>query len=311
MVNSVIYFSYIFINILLPIFILAAVGFLARRKLKLDSRTLSKLNIYIFVPAVIFIKIYSTEVTLEFFKTVLIYIMAMQVLMMLIGEIISRVNHYPRSIKKAFCNSLLFFNSGNYGLPLSELLFKGDPVATTAQVFIILIQNLATNTFGVFQSSTGNSSNKEALKNVLIMPAIYVLFVVIVVKTFRLTVPEQILVPIQYVADGFIGIAIITLGAQLAEITVGIKIKDVLISTVIRLAIAPVIGFFIVTLLGVKGVLAQSLILGVSTPAAVNTAILAKEFDNEPEYASQIVLVSTVLSSVTVPIVIFLVTKYL
>lgn len=299
-------FFYIIINIILPIFFLIAVGFVGQKKLKMDIRTLTKLNIYIFIPAVLFLKIYETNVTFKFFSQVLAYILIIQVVMFILGQLISKAFGYSRSIKKAFCNSLLFFNSGNYGLPLVELVFNGDPVAVTSQVFIMLIQNVTTNTFGVFQASSGNSTTKKALKNILKMPSIYVILMVILVKSFHITIPGLVLVPLGYIAKGFVAIALVTLGAQLSEIKLEIKVRDILVSSLTRLILSPLLGFLLVWAMGIRGVLAQALIIGVSTPSAVNTALLAKEFDNEPEYASQIVFVSTILSALTVSLVIYL-----
>jgi malate permease and related proteins len=300
-------FLYIFVKVILPIFLLASVGFAAQKLLKMDTRTFTRLNVYIFIPAVLFVKIYSSDVSLTFFGTLLGFILCIEIIMFLIGETVSRVFRYPRSIKKAFCNSLLFFNSGNYGLPLVDLAFRNNPIASASQVFIMLIQNITTNTFGVFQASSGNSTYRKALKNILQMPSLYVLAVAVIVKATGCEVPDPILVPMQYVSNGFIAIALLTLGVQLADIKVAFRFKDVLASSCIRLVLSPLIGYALVSLMGIHGILAQSLIVGVSTPTAVNTAILAKEFDNEPEYASQIVMVSTLLSAVTVSTVIYLV----
>jgi malate permease and related proteins len=302
-------FLYIFVKVILPIFLLASVGFAAQKLLKMDTRTFTRLNVYIFIPAVLFVKIYSSDVSLTFFGTLLGFILCIEIIMFLIGETVSRVFRYPRSIKKAFCNSLLFFNSGNYGLPLVDLAFRNNPIASASQVFIMLIQNITTNTFGVFQASSGNSTYRKALKNILQMPSLYVLAVAVIVKATGCEVPDPILVPMQYVSNGFIAIALLTLGVQLADIKVAFRFKDVLASSCIRLVLSPLIGYALVSLMGIHGILAQSLIVGVSTPTAVNTAILAKEFDNEPEYASQIVMVSTLLSAVTVSTVIYLVRR--
>lgn len=300
-------FLFIVSKIILPIFILVAIGYAAQKFLKMDSRTFSRINIYILVPAVLFLKIYEARVTLSFFLMILAYILIMSTIMVLMGQAVSRIFNYPRGIKMAFCNSLLFFNSGNYGLPLVDLAFKGDPIASTGQAFIMLIQNIITNTYGVFQASSGGSSYKKALKDILAMPTLYVLFIAVLVKVTHVTLPEQIIIPIRYISQGFIGLALITLGVQLAEINVKFNFRDVFISCFIRLILSPIIGYVLVLLLGVKGILAQSLVVGVALPSAVNTAILAREFNNEPEYASQIVLVSTVLSAVTVSIVIYLI----
>lgn len=303
-------FIYIFNKIMLPIFILILIGYVAQKKLKMDSRTFARINIYVFIPATIFTKIYTSSVTLQFFSTILIYLTIISVLMLLIGEGVSRLFRYPQGTKKAFCNSLLFFNSGNYGLPMVELLYKGDPAATTVQVFIMLIQNILTSTFGVFQASTGNSGYRKALKDILRMPTLYVVAVVIAVKATGIVVPEQLMVPVQYLSNGFIGMALLTLGVQLGEMKFQWKIKDFLTSGSIRLLLSPLLGYAIVRLLNIEGLLAQSLILGVATPTAVNTAIIAKEFDNEPQYASQIVFTSTIFSCATIPLVIYFVTKF-
>jgi len=304
-------FLYILLHILLPIFVLVGIGFVVQKKFHLDIRTLTRLSMYVFIPSLLVTKIYEANVTLKFFGTLFVYIMGIQLIMMIFGEVIPRLLKYPKSNRKCFSNSLLFFNSGNYGLPLIELVFNHNPIATTAQVFIMVIQNITTNTIGVFQASTGSSNYKVALKNVFSMPSMYVLVAVGIVKWTGAIIPEPILVPLQYLSSGFVGFALLLLGVQLAEINLKFKINDIMISSFIRLILSPIIGYGLVLLLGVDGILAKSLIIGASTPTAVNTAIIAKEFDNEPEYAAQMVFVSTVLSSVTISAVIYIVTTYL
>lgn len=299
-------FIYILVNIIFPIFAIALAGYVAQKKLNMDSRTFSKINIYIFVPAVIFIKIYEAKISLGLFGTILAYIISIQLVMFITGMGIARLMRYPKGMRNALTNSLQFFNSGNYGLPLVELLYRNNPMATIGQVFIMLIQNMTVNTIGVFQASASKTSHRKALKNVLTMPSMYVIAVVIFVKVFSITVPSPVLIPLKYISNGFIGFALLTLGVQLAEIKVRVKLTHIMVSSVIRLLISPLLGFFIVRIMGIEGVLAQSLIIGVATPVAVNTAIIAREFDNEPDYAAQAVFVSTVLSPVTISIIICL-----
>lgn len=304
-------FVYIIVHIIFPLGLLVSIGFVAQKKLKMDSRTFSRINVYVLIPIVLFIKVYYTNITLNFFAIIFVYIISIQLSMLIIGELVSRFLKHSRSTKKAFCNSLLFFNSGNYGLPLAELAFKGNPIAVTSQIFIMIIQNITTNTVGVFQASSARTTYKKALHNVLMMPTIYVLIIILSVKLLKLTLPEPILVPLKYISDGFVGFALLTLGVQLAEIKMKFKVNLVLLASFIRLIISPIIGLTLVLLLGIKGVFAQALIIGASTPSAVNTVIIAKEYDNEPEYASQVVFVSTILSSLTISSVIYLVTRFL
>jgi predicted permease len=304
-------FAHIVLKIILPIMILISVGFIANKRLNLDSRTFAKIFIYIFVPAVFFTKIYyATVITMDAWL-ILAYIMTIQLLMLAISELGARIFSYSRNKRKALGNSLMFFNSGNYGLPLADLVFKGLPTAMTIQVLIMLIQNVTSNTFGVFQASSANSTRWRSIRNMLEMPTLYVLATVTLVKIFSVEVPEQILVPLKYMSDGFIGIALIGLGVQLAEIRLDLKFGDVLFPCCIRLLLSPLLGYLVVLALGIKGVLAQSMVIGVATPTAVNTAILALQYDNEPEYASRIVYFTTLFSPISLSVVIYFATTYL
>jgi predicted permease len=56
----------------------------------------------------------------------------------------------------------------------------------------------------------------------------------------------------------------------------------------------------------VHGTLAQAMFIASSFPTSRNSALLALEYDHYPEFASQAVIVTTVLSSVTVALVIYL-----
>lgn len=299
-------FLTLLIDIIMPIFIMIAVGFAAQKLLKMEVRTFTKLNMHVFVPSLLFTKIYETQITWQLFGNVLIYILSICAIMFILGEIVSRLLKYPQCTKKAFVNSLLFFNSGNYGLPLVELAFKNSPVATTAQIFIMFIQNITSNTFGVFQACAGNVGYKKALKNVFAMPSMFVLLVVIPIKIFQLQVPEFIMLPLHNISGGFVAFALITLGVQLAEVKVAFNLKNIFVTSIIRLVLSPLCGLLLVNLLGIQGILAKSLIIGVATPTAVNTAIIAKEFNNEPEYASQIVFATTILSAITIPVILYL-----
>jgi len=300
----------IFIKIILPIFLLIAIGFVAQKKLKMDSLTFSRMTIYVFIPAVLFIKMYTAKVDLQFFATIIVFVITVQVLMFIIAETAGRLFGYSRSKRKAFSNALTFFNSGNYGLPLADLVFKASPVAASVQVFIMMVQNVTGNTIGVFQASSANSSYRTALRHVFRMPSLYILFLVLFINYFGLVVPEQVMVPLKYISDSFIAVALITLGVQLAEIEFTYRIDDVLLPCFIRLILSPLLGLLLVLAMGIKGELAPALIIGVSTPAAVNTAIFAKEYNNEPDYAAKVVFYSTLLSGLSISLVIYLL-KYL
>lgn len=302
---------YILREISLPIILLIAVGFGFQKIFKTDVRTFSKLLIYLITPVVIFTKIYAADITMDFFLLVVPFVLAWQVCMLLISLGVSGMLGYKKSMRNALSNVLVLSNTGNYGFPLNELVFSANPTAAAAQLFIMVTQNITGQTYGVFNVSSGsNATRREAILHIFKMPSIYVLALVIVFKFTGVIVPQPILIPLNYIAKAFIAIALITLGVQLAGVKIGHHLKPMLLASILKVGIAPLLGFGLVLLFGIQGLLAKVLIIAMSTPTAVNTAILAKEFNNEPDYSAQIVVLTTIFCTFTLPVIIYFVQQY-
>jgi predicted permease len=113
-----------------------------------------------------------------------------------------------------------------------------------------------------------------------------------------------------YISDAFVAFALIGLGVQLAEVKFGRKMGKVMLVSTIKVIIAPLTGFALALLLNIHGILGAALIIGLSTPSAVNSATFALEFGNEPEFAAQVVFMTTVLCTFSLPLVIYFVRGY-
>ena len=296
---------YILSEISLPIILLIVTGFAFQKIFKTDVRSFTKLLIYVLVPVVIFVKIINTDFTWDLFLIVVAFVMLLQAAMYVISRVVGRLFKYPKSMRNATTNALTLFNTGNYGIPLIDLVFAGNPLAMASQIFVVVVQNITTNTFGVYQVSTGNGSGKKALKNIAKLPSNYIIVLAAIVKLTEFKIPDTLMVPLDYMADAFVAMALIALGIQLADVRFGQgAVKRALGIGILKVVAAPVLGFLFVLLLGVKGVLAQALVIGISTPTAVNSAVLAREFNNEPAFAAQVVVVTTAICTLTLPIVI-------
>ena len=301
---------YILQYISLPIILLIAAGFVFQKIFKTEVRTFSKLLIYLFIPIVIFTKIYRMEISWDFILIVMPYVALLEVCMYLISLVISGIFHYKKSMRNSLANAFIMFNTGNYGIPLIALAFPGSALAMASQLFIIVTQNLTINTVGVFLLSSGNSSRSRALKNIIKMPSLYAILLLLVVKVCGITLPNVITIPMGYISDAFVALALLTLGIQLAEVKFGTRLKEVLTATVFKMLLPPLIAFGLIHLLGIEGLLAQALIVGIATPTAVNTAVYAREFNNEPDFAAQVVLATTVFATFTLPLVIYFARGY-
>ena len=299
--------GYILVTVMLPMGAIIGLGYVLQRALRLDLSTLTRFSMYALIPCLVFTRVYDASFSWVELGRVFLYAIAVMAALYAIGLVASRLLGLSRPKRLAFGNSLMFFNSGNYGLPMVDLAFAGDPVAVTGQLMIMLIQNLVGNSFGVFQAGRGGAGWRQALRRTLTLPTLWVMATVFVIKAVGLVLPKGVLAPMRYISDGFVGFALFTLGASLSGVAMRPGLRDALVSSAIKLAAAPALGLLIVSAFGFQGILAQSLVLGVSTPSAVNTAIIAREMGNEPDYAARLVFVSTLLSPVSIAVVLMLV----
>ncbi|MYL64559.1 AEC family transporter [Bacillus hwajinpoensis] len=294
----------VFIEIIVPVFILIGIGVVLHRIFQFDLYTLAKVNIYFIVPGFIFLKLYETAFSLSLFLSVLTFFSILIVVLYFVSNVISRLFGYSRSIRASFTNSILFYNSGNYGVPVNDLVFKQDPFAMSIQVIILTFQNILTFSWGIFALKTVEGSKVSALLGYFKMPVLYAMLLGIGFNLLDVTVPEFVLIPADYIADSMIAIALLTLGAQVAQLRLSKNLSVVYVSLIIRLLLGPLIALGIIFVLGIEGVTAQALFISSAMPTAVNSAIIAQEYENEPELSAQIVLASTVFSMITVTAVI-------
>lgn len=309
-------FLFILTNNIIPIFILISLGYLLNKKFNLDILTLSKLNFYIFVPMFIFSNLYTTDIPVEMLK-VFLFAILMLVLNMLVGDLIARIRKYDTAMKSAFSNSIMFYNSGNVGLPLITLVFSSMPyvidgntpyleLAVTTQITVLVVQNITTNTLGFFNAGKVNLHWKDSIGRIIRMPVIYAIPSALIFKTLPFDLTQTPIWPaLQYARNAMVPIALLALGVQLSKTAFEFKDKDSYIAVAIRLLGGPLLAFVLIQLMQFDGIIAQALLISSSVPTAVNAALIAVEYNNRPEFSSQVVATSTLMSAVTLTAVIY------
>lgn len=310
-------FLFILTNNIVPIFTLIALGYFISKKFDLDIFTLTKLNFYIFVPSFTLVNLYTTEIPIVMFKVVLVTTLIL-LFNTAMTTIISRIRGYDEGLKNAFANSILFYNAGNIGLPLITLIFSSGSfvingetpylnIALTTQIIILVVQNIATNSLGFLNAGRATLHWKQSMFKILKMPTIYAIPIALVMKTIPYDFTEfPIWSVLEYGKNGLVPISLLALGIQLSRTTFELNNRDVYLSNIIRLFVGPLFALFLIYILDIDGVIAQVVMIAVALPTAVNSALIAVEFDNYPDFASQVVMTSTLLSGVSLILVIYI-----
>lgn len=291
----------ILLEVVLPVFVLIGVGSLMQRVFELDLYTLAKINFYFITPAAVFMSMYLSEMSGDLLGTIALFYAMYSLILYLIGCIVAKSFKFNKGMKAAFNNSIMLDNAGNYGMPISALVFKGDPLAASIQAFIMSMQSLLTFTYGVLsiQGAQLKGNYRSLVVGFLKMPVPYALLLGILWNALDAPLPTFLSMPLTYAQQSMVAVALLTLGAQIVKYPLRLGRITVYVSMFIRLLIAPVIGIALVYLLGLEGMTAQALIIASGMPTGVNASILAEEYRNEPDFAAQTVLISTLFNVVT------------
>lgn len=309
-------------HVVVPILLMAGVGWLLQRLLGMDMPTLTRLNFYLVIPAIVYFSVVSSArsaadvgVMVGFSLLVLpVFAAATLGLALLLGV--------PRDRWRALLLTNLSYNSGNYGLPLQELAWRklgmsGEAMAL--QVFVMLTQNILNFTLGV-TIAAGQLRDGQWRKNmlhVLRFPPVYALAAALLTVWVRGRMSPQTqeqlasaLRPfwdtVSIVSRAFVPVALATLGAQLAALRGDGVRYPLRLSVLGRLLMGPAIAFVLLWTLGIHGLVGQVLLISTSTPTAVNCMLICMEFDNHPDFVAKSVFYSTLLSPITVSLTILL-----
>lgn len=307
--------------VVLPILLMAGIGWVLQRSLGLDLTTLTRLNFYFVIPAMVYFAVVTSVQSVSAIGTVIGFSVLFMAVLSGVAIALAAIFGVPRDMWRALVLADLSYNSGNYGLPLQELAWRSRGLSDAAvglQVFVMLTQNLFNFTLGVVIAAGPRKGEfVKHLKQILRLPPIYALVAALLTVALRSRIDSEsqdwvveALGPfwdtIKYVKSAFVAVALCTLGAQLGALQPGEGHRPLLVSVPVRLVVGPLLAFGLLHAMGMHGLVAQVLLISTSTPTAVNCMLICMEFDNHPQFVARSVFYSTLLSPVTVTLAILL-----
>jgi predicted permease len=290
------------VNVLLPVFLVMGTGFLLDRLMALEARSISRLVLYGFTPALVFSSISTSALKGEDFLHIGSFVVLNTLIMAALGFLISRALRFDKSREIAFILTTCFVNCGNYGIPVTLFAFGQEGLARA--VIYFTFSALVINTLGVYLASLGQNEAKAALGNVLKMPIAYAAILGILFNIMSWTVPDLLYKTTNLLGAAAVPGMLIILGIQLSRTRLAGRVGGVTLATFMRLLVAPLLALTTAPLLGMTGVARQVGVLEASMPTAVMTSILALEFQADSEFVASVIFVSTLSSIVSLSLLI-------
>lgn len=289
---------HIFSTVCLPIFSLIGLGWGLDRIFGLDLRTMVRLNLYLFVPAFILVRLSTSALDGAMGMKVIGFTLSVIATMGLLSWLVCLITRQPASRHHAVAMGTMIYNCGNWGIALTSLAFTS--LGPVLQVLVLATMNATSFTLGIFLANAGSERREGWFLPVLRQPSPYAIIAALLLRGFGNPMQNIPFLwrPLSYIADGLVGFALITLGVQLSQTKPPAPTGNLAAVLSIRLVGGPLAALGLCWIFGFRGEAAAILILGAAAPTAVNTALLTHEFGGDSRFAAAAVLYSTLLAGI-------------
>jgi hypothetical protein len=288
----------LFVNNLLPIFLVAGVGYLAAKYLQVTPHSISQISFYLFSPCLIFNLLTTSQLSSEDITSMagftIVSILALGALTGLIGWLLRLERH----LLAAILITIMFGNAGNYGLSLTQFAFGEEALAYASLYFVTTA--IMMYTLGVVIASLGKSSLREALLGLFKVPAVYAVIIALFFNHFDWRLPLFVDRSVTMLADAAIPVLMVLMGVQLYSSRISNHRSALVFANSMRLVVSPLIALGVSLLFHLQGPAFQAGLIESAVPSAIFTTVLATQYDIEPAFVTTVVFTSTLISPLTV-----------
>ena len=289
-------------EVLFPVFFIVGIGYLLGKKSpNLDTSFITNYAANFGTPALVIFAVLSSGVTYSIFAEYFIYSLIAIILFAIIGIL------FLIPMKKDFISELPPFilpNTGNMGIPICLFAYGSLGMGVAAAISSVVV--LLHFTLNVFLAN-----KKFDIKIIIKSPSFYAILFAVVFLYFEIEAPTFVLNTVMLLAYGMIVLILISLGIALTQLKV-FSFKSSVISSIGRVIIGPVIGIILIKIFNLSGFAAGVLLIQCSMPSAILTYLIASMYSPKEivDNIASTVVVSTIMSIVTVPIIVFIALKY-
>lgn len=297
----------IIIKSIVSLFLIMLVGVYGNKKGIIDAKVnqgLTDLLLEVALPFMIissFSFSYNDTVKINVIKT-FFYSLIGYIMIILISKILTIPIKGDKKTILHFSN--IFTNTGYIGFPVLNAIYGREAVIYGSIFNMFFVLFLWTYGIIIFKGKIKKEELKQELTKAALNPSVVAVYIGVIIMIFDMKIPGILLSSINSIGSMTGPLSMIIVGA----LSVTIKIKDHLKDWTIyygiftKIILIPLILFFISRLINDRSIVANSVIILGSMPTAVMASIFGDKFNVEKDYATIIVVATTLLSILTLPI---------
>lgn len=277
--------------ILFPIFGIVAAGYFYGRHHKPEMAVANRLNMDIFVPALVFAAMAGKSFDLAAYAPLALGAFLVLAACGLLAWPLARLLGVQ---PKTLVPPMMFNNSGNIGLPLAVLAWGED--ALPAAVILFMVENTLHFSFGarLLDSST-------RLLTLWRVPVVFAALAGLTVAIFKVSIWAPLVIAIKMLGDVSVPLLLFSLGVRMTHVSFR-EWKVATGSAILRPLAGMLISAGVIQLLGLQGREAAMLLVFGALPPAVLNFLFAERYQQEPERVASIVLIGNLAALLFLPL---------
>ena len=279
------------VSILFPLFAITLLGYFVGKRMKPDLSHANKLNMDVFVPALVFAALANKDFHIVEFLPLSAATFAIVVGSGLTGWLLARLSRIP---PKTFVPPVMFNNCGNLGLPLAVLAF-GD-VALAPMVVMFMVSNLLHFSFGAWLLD-----HRSRIWNVWTVPSVLATFAGLALGIAGIQVWPPLMVAIKMLGDISIPLMLFGLGVRLTDSNIS-SIGLGVYGAIARPVAGMLLAFGVMQFVDLPPQQQALLLVFGALPPAVLNYIFAERYQQQPEAVASIVLIGNVAALLFLPL---------
>ena len=284
------------VAILFPIFGIVAAGYFYARRHKPEMAVANRLNMDVFVPALVFAAMAGKSFDLVAFAPLALGGFLVLVSCGLLAWPIAKlIGVQPKTLVPP----MLFNNSGNIGLPLAVLAWGEEALA--AAVILFMVENTLHFSFGARLLDP-----KTRLLTLWRVPVVFAAIAGLTVAVFKIPIWQPLVIAIKMLDDVSVPLLLFSLGVRMTDVSFS-EWKVATGSAILRPLAGMLIATGVIQLLGLQGREAAMLLVFGALPPAVLNFLFAERYKQEPQRVASIVLIGNLAALVFLPLALALV----
>jgi predicted permease len=290
-------------EVLFPVFFVVGIGYyLGKKNPKIDTAFITNFAANVGTPSMILYALNPINISFDVFKYYFGYYVIAIIGFILIGIICLFIQNTKDIVREL--PPLIMPNTGNMGLPICLFAYGSQGLGVSASISALII--LCHFTLGVFLAA-----RKFSIDVIIKSPPFYAIIVAVILLYYDFHLPVFIENTTFLLMYATIFLILMSLGIALTRFKV-FSFKKALICSIGRVIVGPIIGFLLIKYFKLTGFAAGVLLIQCSMPSAVLNYLVASIYSPKKiiDSVASTIVVSTVMSFFTIPIVVFFALKY-